>query len=578
MSRHDDLAADEELYSRTTDGRLLCDVCLKTFTDVATLRRHLWLHGTRNYQCSICSKTFSEASIFRQHLKTHADRHATVNYHCELCPAGFSRSIDLREHRKSHTGETPFVCNVCGQSFMFKRMLTTHQKTHQNTLPQEVPQVNETSQITQPNTTHQVLQTVPTAPDSQKNISLRLCCDSETVTSESQSLKDMFPGSTHQVIQTLSGTQAELVQSSLPVQQITSTSTTMPVAMVTAAVRSVDSLAVTTMCKCPLCGRVFAGETDLELHIRSEHTNFVLEQKTGNSTEEAQLSVDVRLECPTCFIEFSHLVDLEAHKMSHESPRNSEVLQTAAEFLGSCQSCGKAGQKLQLVDRRNADREKASSGHQLLCCTICAAAFSMADGSQIIESDQRVVSLCTDCGFTFYGRESLERHNRRFHLRENGDSMPLGPVSHHCELCGDVFYKLNALRGHLRLHCAAGTLGGSALPLNCGVCDRLFGNKDTLQRHMAAHGKMGVDHPSPEGIERGCDWAELVTGPSLTTVDQTLTPLPAFSFIQQAPPLATPTATVATGSGIAVSTPTQWPSMTWTTSGQLLTQNAVNNL
>ena len=106
MSRHDDVAtmADNELYTCSNDGRFVCDICMKTFSDAPTLKRHLWLHGTRNYECSVCKKNFIEASIFRQHLKTHVEANPAMTFHCEVCPESFGRSADLREHRKSHSG------------------------------------------------------------------------------------------------------------------------------------------------------------------------------------------------------------------------------------------------------------------------------------------------------------------------------------------------------------------------------------------------------------------------------------------------------------------------------------------
>ena len=161
----------------------------------------------------------------------------------------------------------------------------------------------------------------------------------------------------------------------------------------------------------------------------------------------------------------------------------------------------------------------------------------MADGKPL-DSYQDAVT-CIQCGFIFYGKHSLESHAQRFHQVDRKlEDIPAGPVSHSCELCGDVFYKLSALRGHVKLHMKEPCL-------TCGVCDRLFGKSDTLQKHMNIHGKASLmEEPiggeiKPEGIYcmRSSDWADVlgpISGPTGAMVPDREQRLPGFGIVAAA--------------------------------------------
>ncbi|XP_001842694.2 zinc finger protein 117 [Culex quinquefasciatus] len=105
--------------------RYACDYCEKSYTLLATLRKHTNSHTLdKIYPCQRCGKTFDRASSLTLHEKVHSD---FAPYKCETCGKGFKATIRLIQHRRIHTGERPFVCH-CGMAFRKKFVLTVHEK------------------------------------------------------------------------------------------------------------------------------------------------------------------------------------------------------------------------------------------------------------------------------------------------------------------------------------------------------------------------------------------------------------------------------------------------------------------
>ena len=73
----------------------------------------------------------------RKHLNSRS-------FHCDLCDKSFWQADHLKHHRMIHTGEKPYSCNVCGNSFRWTGDLGHHRRTqHGQTHPYSCPTCKE---------------------------------------------------------------------------------------------------------------------------------------------------------------------------------------------------------------------------------------------------------------------------------------------------------------------------------------------------------------------------------------------------------------------------------------------------
>lgn len=73
--------------------------------------------------CHICLKTFRDSSTLKRHLLTHSDERP---FKCDQCHKSFRRKDHLQEHVIVHNEVRPFACQQCGKSFSRKNGLKTH--------------------------------------------------------------------------------------------------------------------------------------------------------------------------------------------------------------------------------------------------------------------------------------------------------------------------------------------------------------------------------------------------------------------------------------------------------------------
>jgi len=83
--------------------------------------------GERPYVCDLCGNSYVRRSNFAEHMTLHSGE---KRYRCKFCDRTFRKSCSRTKHERIHTGVKPFVCLTCGASFTQKYNLTVHFRKH----------------------------------------------------------------------------------------------------------------------------------------------------------------------------------------------------------------------------------------------------------------------------------------------------------------------------------------------------------------------------------------------------------------------------------------------------------------
>ncbi|KAG7476122.1 zinc finger Xfin-like [Solea senegalensis] len=113
-----------------------CGTCGKTFALRRYLRRHELRHQTVVMQsdenclkCTQCDSKFDTPRELSLHAKLHTETEVG-QYRCDMCYKSFSQWALLKRHQESHVGEVVYECTECDKAFAFPHLLEEHQQTH----------------------------------------------------------------------------------------------------------------------------------------------------------------------------------------------------------------------------------------------------------------------------------------------------------------------------------------------------------------------------------------------------------------------------------------------------------------
>ena len=112
---------------KTKHGRRenICPICSKGFQYSRDLRKHILIHtGERPYDCLLCGNTYRNPGHLSYHLKV---QHGGARpYKCKYCGRGFGALSGCNKHEKRHEKESKYKCEHCGMMFVAPQSLTKH--------------------------------------------------------------------------------------------------------------------------------------------------------------------------------------------------------------------------------------------------------------------------------------------------------------------------------------------------------------------------------------------------------------------------------------------------------------------
>lgn len=121
------------------NSELQCPQCSKNYFSAALLLKHFSKHVNENstnflkaskknipdlYPIKIDPIKYCEATLNED---TRTNLNNARKYQCSYCKKQFGWSTDLKRHILTHTGEKPFQCIACLQSFTRKFLLKNHE-------------------------------------------------------------------------------------------------------------------------------------------------------------------------------------------------------------------------------------------------------------------------------------------------------------------------------------------------------------------------------------------------------------------------------------------------------------------
>ncbi|XP_070587412.1 zinc finger protein 585A-like [Erythrolamprus reginae] len=461
--------------------------------------------GKKLYKCPECEKSFPALKSLEKHKKFH--QRAKLNSSsqqapdrrektCSECGKFFDRMSHLRRHQRVHTGENPYKCPKCEQTFMWHATFQRHVKGHKNQKPKPpVPSVSVSQDKAAGNECLECGKTFRQHWDLVRHWRIHTGEKPHRCTECGESF--MWPSSLNRHRKKVHrGKRLVPLLQKLPLGQGSSY-------------------------KCFECGKSFDRSSSLINHRR------VHARKT--------------YPCTSCEKTFMWARSLLRHRKSHETKKPGDPLppkSSPQEKSYVCSNCGKSFVHSYLLVRH----QRIHTGEKPYKCSKCGESFRWASSFSLhhkkAHADTKVAHLlpkqefripshlsshqsthagerkhkCATCGKRFFWQSSLLVHCKDIHKIEEKEQAPVSqPVSQgegnskpqpvsteekafKCAKCGESFLGVSALLRHRKIH-EREKLGlffdespivlGKTYP--CNECGKVFNWPSRLLRHQRIH-------------------------------------------------------------------------------------------
>lgn len=135
----------------STQAPSSCPKCCKTFKTRRSLLRHLRLScygdasAPKKFACSRCGMSFLSTYTLDLHMQSNTCTTSVKQMRCPVCVRSFSSVEGLKRHLVIHSHDKPFSCHSCSQVFQNPKDLEDHKKSAHGVVQQEQGLLSEES-------------------------------------------------------------------------------------------------------------------------------------------------------------------------------------------------------------------------------------------------------------------------------------------------------------------------------------------------------------------------------------------------------------------------------------------------
>ena len=440
--------------TKTAKELLECDLCGKKLRSETTLRVHKQMHtGEKPYKCETCEQTFRQAP----HLKSHNFiAHVRVSKSkCDLCSLEFydvNRHIK-RKHNDDNKANQESKCNQCPLTFPSKSGARIHlNQVHRNAQRKKCNFCDYSATNNQMLVSHNRIHT------GERPFKCSYC---DHAASQDNIIK------TH--IQIHHTNENEMVECDLCLKTVRK--------------RGIQthkkSHNTNKPFKCPKCESSFRNESLLK-HHSSIHTDIrpfsclicpkQFKRKSHLHVHQEVHDASLTSECRICFKKVFHS-NLQLHLKTHKEQN-----------LFICTICDKHLKTPATLK----DHSKVHSKIKPFSCPQCPASFSQSfSRTKHLRTHikmKKTVLVCHQCDKEFVSKVSLKLHKQSQH-----DGITYG-----CDVCTKIYASQSGLKAHKNfIHNPFST------KYVCTDCDKKFTTKEYLRSHRRSLHE-GFKYPCPK--------------------------------------------------------------------------------